>query len=278
VAGVTARPLPTRAGWLAAGLAGAAAGAGYWVCMSPYSQALGHFPWRGPAHGKAVALTFDDGPNEPYTSQIAGFLGERGIKATFFQVGRAVLRHPEVTRWLAGSGHVIGNHGFSHEFTNYLRPGTLAAEVCKGQQALASAGVRPALYRPPWLLRIPALAGILREHGLHVVSGEFCHPLEVLQPHPDVIARGALARARPGSVIIFHDGFDGRPGNRAATVEAVRRVVDRLSEDGYRFTTVDRLLGLPAWQDSGPVAAGPAAGLSCPSCGHATGCGLGGRR
>lgn len=236
---------------LGAGLAaGTALGAGYWLCMSPYSQVLGTFPYRGPARDKVVALTFDDGPNEPFTSQIADFLDERGIRGTFFQVGRAVLRNPEVTQRLAASGHVIGNHGFTHEFTNYLRPGTLAVDVRKGQEALLSAGVRPALYRPPWLLRIPALAGILRQHGLQVVGGEFCHPLEVLQPRASLIAGGAVGKARPGSIIIFHDGFDGHPGNRASTVAAARQVVDRLSEDGYRFTTVDRLLGIPAYQDA----------------------------
>lgn len=240
------RPGARLLGGLTAG--SAAVGAGYWLCMSPFSQALGPFPYRGQTRDKVVALTFDDGPNEPYTSELADFLDERQIKATFFQVGRAVLRHPETTRRLAASGHVIGNHGFTHEFTNYLRPRTLAVDVRKGQQALISAGVRPALYRPPWLLRIPALAGILRQHGLRVVSGEFCHPLEVLQPRPGLIANGALGKVRPGSIIIFHDGFDGHPGNRASTVAAARRVVDRLTEDGYRFTTVDKLLGVPAYQ------------------------------
>jgi peptidoglycan-N-acetylglucosamine deacetylase len=238
------------AGGLAAGAA--ALGAGYWLCMSPYSQLLGRYPYRGQTQSKLVALTFDDGPNEPYTSQLADLLDSRGIKATFFQVGRAVLRHPEVTRRLVSAGHVVGNHGFTHEFTNYLRPGTLAADVRKGQQALISAGLRPALYRPPWLLRIPALRGILREHGLQAVLGEFCHPLEVFQPRAQLIADGALGKARPGSVIIFHDGFDGHPGNRASTVEAAKRVADRLGEDGYEFTTVDRLLGVPAYQ--APVA------------------------
>jgi peptidoglycan/xylan/chitin deacetylase (PgdA/CDA1 family) len=232
---------------LAAGAA-VAAGAGYWLCMSPYSQALGTFPYRGEPAGRAVALTFDDGPNEPYTSQLADLLGERGIRATFFQVGRAVLRYPEVTRRLAADGHVIGNHGFTHELTNYLTRRTLAQDVRKGQAALATAGLRPALYRPPWLLRIPALGAVLREQGLRAVSGEFCHPLEVGQPRPGLIAERALAKARPGSVVIFHDGSDGRGGNRASTVAAAKIVVDRLSRDGYRFVTVDEMLGIPAYQ------------------------------
>ena len=234
-----------RLRWPAA--AGAAAGAGYWLCLSPYSQALGPFPYRGAGTGKVVALTFDDGPNEPYTSRLADFLAQRQIRATFFQVGRAVLRYPEVSRRLLADGHVIGNHSFTHEFTNCLSPRALAGEVRMGQEALATIGLRPALYRPPWLLRTPALRRILAGHGLRAVSGEFCHPLEVFQPRPQLIARGVLAKVRPGSIVIFHDGFDGHAGDRASTVAAARIVVDRLSADGYRFVTVDELLGVPAY-------------------------------
>jgi peptidoglycan/xylan/chitin deacetylase (PgdA/CDA1 family) len=243
-------PVITAGAAAAAGAAGAAA-AGYWLCMSSYSQALGYFPYRGQAPGKVIALTFDDGPNEPYTSDIAGMLRDRGIRATFFQVGRAVLRYPEVTRRLAADGHVIANHGFTHQFPVYLRRDTLAADVRLAQEALATAGIRPALYRPPWLLRIPGMSAVLREHGLQAISGEFCHPLEVFQPSPQVIANGVLRKARPGSVIIFHDGWDGHEGYRGSTAAAAAIVADRLAGEGYRFVTVDELLGLPAYQ-AGP--------------------------
>ncbi|MGW6194545.1 polysaccharide deacetylase family protein [Kribbella sp. NPDC055110] len=232
---------------LAAGTA-AAAGAAYWLMMSPYSQALGPFPYRGPADRRVVALTFDDGPNEPHTSHLADYLDRAGIRATFFQVGRAVQRHPEVTRRLASAGHVIGLHGHTHDFTRYLRRTTVADELEQGMAAFAQLGIRPALYRPPWLLRIPALRGLLQDHGLHAVSGEFCHPLEVAQPRPDRIARLAVRIAHPGSIIIFHDGRDGKGGDRAATVEAVRLVVDSLRDQNYDFVTVDQLLGVPAYQ------------------------------
>jgi peptidoglycan-N-acetylglucosamine deacetylase len=247
---------------LGAAAAAGAAGAGYWFCMSPYSQALGPFPYRGQAGGKVVALTFDDGPNEPYTSQIADILAERQIRATFFQVGRAVLRYPDVSRRLLADGHVLGNHSFTHEFTNCLSPRALAGEVRMGQAALATVGLRPALYRPPWLLRVPALRGVLAEHGLQPVSGEFCHPLEVFQPRAQMIADGVLAKARPGSIVIFHDGYDGHEGDRASTVAAARIVVDQLSRQGYGFVTVDELLGIPAYQECQPAPAPDRAGAS----------------
>ncbi|MFF0268282.1 polysaccharide deacetylase family protein [Kribbella sp. NPDC004536] len=227
----------------AAGAAGAV-GAAYWFMMSPYSQALGRFPYRGPAAERTVALTFDDGPNEPYTSQLADYLDDQDIRATFFQVGKAVQRHPDVTNRLVSTGHVVGLHGYTHEFTQYLRRRTLADELDRGMGAFAELGIRPTLYRPPWLLRIPALPGLLQEHGLDVVSGEFCHLLEVAQPSPQRMAAQAFRVARPGSIVIFHDGWDGKSADRAATVEAVRLLVPRLRAQGYTFTTVDKLLGL----------------------------------
>jgi peptidoglycan/xylan/chitin deacetylase (PgdA/CDA1 family) len=244
---VTGPPRRGRGSWpLAVGLTAGGAVAAYWVGMSPYSQLLAPFPYRGDVNGRVVALTFDDGPNEPYTSQIADFLDERGIKATFFQVGRAVRRHPEVTARLARSGHAVGHHGYSHQFTTYLRRRTLDQDIQQGLDVFARLNVRPTLYRPPWLLRTPALRPLLDRYGLHVVSGEFCHPLEVFQPDPRAIARRALAKTRPGSILIFHDGVDGRSGYRGSTVEAVKVVVDRLTEQGYGFATVDQFLGLPA--------------------------------
>jgi peptidoglycan/xylan/chitin deacetylase (PgdA/CDA1 family) len=216
--------------------------------MSPYSQVLGRFPYRGPGDERVVALTFDDGPNEPYTSELADYLGQEDIRATFFQVGKAVQRYPEVTKRLVSAGHVVGLHGHTHEFTQYLRRSTLADELRLGMAAFSELGIRPALYRPPWLLRIPALPGLLREHGLRVVSGEFCHLLEVAQPSPHRIAGQAFRAARPGSIIIFHDGWDGKSADRAATVEAVKLLTPRLRAQGYTFTTVDRLLGVPAYQ------------------------------
>ncbi|MGZ0153532.1 polysaccharide deacetylase family protein [Kribbella sp. WER1] len=230
-------------------LAGVAAGVGaaYWLMMSPYSQLFGPFPYRGRGGARTVALTFDDGPNEPYTSQLVDYLDGEGITATFFQVGRAVQRYPEVTARLAEAGHVIGLHGYTHDFTQYLRRDTLADELERGLDAFAEVGIRPALYRPPWLLRIPALHGLARQHGLQLVSGEFCHPLEVAQPSPERIARLAVRVTRPGSMLIFHDGRDGKGGPRAATVESVKLVVEGLRAKGYTFTTVDHLLGVPAY-------------------------------
>ncbi|MFN8193727.1 MAG: polysaccharide deacetylase family protein [Nocardioidaceae bacterium] len=235
---------------LAAG--GCVAGAAYWRHMSPWSEALGPFPRRGPAVGDRpqVALTFDDGPNEPYTSQIADVLAEARAAATFFQVGRCVQRHPGLTAELAAAGHTIGNHSLTHTFTRGWTRAAVAAEVDAAEDLVAAElGRRPLLYRPPWLIRTRAVLDVLDARGLRPLGGEFCHPLEPMQPSARAIARRALALARPGSILIFHDGWDDRGGRRDRTAAAVAEVVDTLGERGVELVTVDRLLGVPAYGD-----------------------------
>jgi peptidoglycan-N-acetylglucosamine deacetylase len=222
----------------------------YWFFMSSYSQFFGHFPWRGKTQDKIVALTFDDGPNEPYTSEIVDFLNRRGVKATFFQVGSCVEKYPGTTKKIIESGHVVGNHSLSHAFHTYVTHPSFYDEITKTQAIIKKhTGKTPALFRPPWLWRQPLLMRTLHRCGLTPVSGEFCHSLEVFQIDGRRIARATLRKMRPGSILIFHDGFDARGGNRAQTVQAVKITVDQLLKEGWKFATLDSLLGVKAYND-----------------------------
>jgi peptidoglycan/xylan/chitin deacetylase (PgdA/CDA1 family) len=145
-------------------------------------------------------------------------------------------------------GHVLGNHSLSHAFHRYATQPRQEEEIRRGQEVLHDiAGVAPLLYRPPWLCHWPwVLDGIARS-GASPVSGTFAHPLEIFQPPAQRLAAGAVRRARPGGMLILHDGREARGGPRAQTVAAVGPLIDALRSQGYRFTTVDRLLGLPPY-------------------------------
>jgi peptidoglycan/xylan/chitin deacetylase (PgdA/CDA1 family) len=87
----------------------------------------------------------------------------------------------------------------------------------------------------------------LRQHELRVVSGTFAHPLEIIQPAATKLTESAARLTRPGTILIFHDGQDARGGPREQTVAAIGPLIDRLRDRGYRFTTVDQLLGISAY-------------------------------
>src|SRR5436309_207647 len=97
----------------AAGLAGAAVGAAAYSVRGRSSQVFGRSVYRGPGRRRSIALTFDDGPS-PGTLELIDYLGREGVRATFFQCGLNVLRHPEISRGVRSAGHEIGNHTYSH--------------------------------------------------------------------------------------------------------------------------------------------------------------------
>ncbi|CAN5430359.1 polysaccharide deacetylase family protein [soil metagenome] len=224
-------------------------GCGYWLFMSTYSQIFGRYPYKKETSDKVIALTFDDGPNEPYTSQILDYLNDKNVKATFFLVGKCVERYPESAKKIVSSGHIIGNHSYSHEFHKYFFSLRFNSEITANQAILQKyTGKKPTLFRSPWLWRQPWLLKELKKKSLQPVSGKFCYVFEVLRPNGARIARHALAKATPGSIIIFHDGVEGRGGNRQQTVDAVKITVDELLRREYTFVTVDQLLNVPAYQ------------------------------
>jgi peptidoglycan/xylan/chitin deacetylase (PgdA/CDA1 family) len=212
-----------------------------------------------------VALTFDDGPNEPFTSQILDVLDAHAAVGTFFVVGHNVERSPAVVRRIVRAGHELGNHSYRHQLRrSFVRRRSLLSEIETTQQLIERVSfVRPSLFRPPWLIRTPRILQTVGAARMRTVGGEFSHVLEVFQPNRARIAKSALRKIRPGSIIIFHDGYNARQGvDRTETVRAVDLVVSSLAANGWQMVTVSELLRrsvtdgnhLPMWPISDPTA------------------------
>ena len=232
-----------------AGAACTIAATAYWTMMSERSQLLGDFPFAAETTEKVVALTFDDGPNEPFTTQVAATLERHGVLGTFFQVGVNLIRFPDTSRRLLDHGHTLGNHSFTHRLSRCLRQRAVATEIDRGQDAfIETLGITPALYRPPWLVRTPGTFRALSARGLRAISGTFCHPLEVVRASQHRIAVRATRTAHPGSIIIFHDGYNAKGADRSRTVAALDEFIVAMRREGFTFATVDQLLGIPAYQ------------------------------
>lgn len=222
----------------------------YFLFMSPWSQIFGKYPYKISTKNKVIAITFDDGPNEPYTSELLEFLKQEGVVGTFFVVGDCLTRHPGFGKKIVKNGHVIGNHSQSHNFWTYFKPGAFKQEVLRTQESISkSIGKIPKLIRTPWLWRNPVLLNSLNKIKLHPIGGVFCHTLEVFGANAQTIANGAINKTKPGSIIIFHDGKEGSGGDRSQTIKAIKIYVKHMKNLGYQFVTVDKLLGLKAYDD-----------------------------
>lgn len=119
---------------------------GYFV---PSSPVFGKVYADESTKNKVVALTFDDGPNEPYTSQILDILAASNIKTTFFVIGHNVEQYPDSAARIIADGNVLGNHSYSHN-ANHALTDLGARDLEHAQVTINSTlGILPHLYRPP---------------------------------------------------------------------------------------------------------------------------------
>jgi peptidoglycan/xylan/chitin deacetylase (PgdA/CDA1 family) len=189
---------------------------------------------------KSVALTFDDGPNPVATPLVLDALKERGVRATFFILGRHAEQWPALVRRVADEGHAIGNHGYFHRKLHFKSPAYVRRDLALGAAAIErAAGVRPRLFRAPHGFRAPWVTAIAGRMGQRTV-GWSLGVWDSDRPGVEVIAERTVNGARPGSILLLHDGDGYDPhGDRAQTARAVPMIVDRLHAQGYRFDLLD---------------------------------------
>lgn len=188
---------------------------------------------------RAVALTFDDGPNPVATPLILDALAARDVKATFFVLGRHADRWPELVRRMSNEGHVLGNHGYFHRKLHVHGPGYVRKDLTMGAESIERAtNVRPRLFRAPHGFRNPWVSPIAASLGERTV-GWSLGVWDSSRPGVDAIVRRTVDGSRPGSILLLHDG-DGYDmnGDRTQTAAAVPRIVDELLERGFVFEAI----------------------------------------
>lgn len=181
---------------------------------------------------KQVYLTFDDGPNEPYTSQILEILRGENVGATFFVCGKNVARYPETAKKIVQEGHVIGNHSYSHSFFSTLL-GLIKKEIRETNQIIeTTTGIRPKLLRPPWGLVAPWLKALVPE--MKIILWDI-NSRDWLKPRAEKIIKRVVKPIRPGAIILLHDGKEIRGGDRSQTVAALPTIIKTLKSQNYIF-------------------------------------------
>jgi peptidoglycan/xylan/chitin deacetylase (PgdA/CDA1 family) len=188
-----------------------------------------------------VALTFDDGPNPPWTGRVLDILDAYEVPATFFCVGLHATGHPEELTRMWEAGHRVGNHTWSHPFLPDLTPPELEEQLLRTDEAVA-ADMGPSarrLFRPPYGSGTPEVFTRLQADPATTVVLWDVDTTDWAMPGAEAIASAAVEHARPGSIVLMHDGG----GDRSQTVGALPAIIETLLGRGLRLVTVDDLNG-----------------------------------
>lgn len=196
---------------------------------------------KAPIAQKYVAMTFDDGPHPTLTPALLDMLKKRRIRATFYLIGRNVVRYPDIVRRMVAEGHEIGNHTWSHPALSSLGKTSVLDQLDRTSEAIYKVVRRaPVTMRPPY----GALSGNQRkmihaEREMPTILWSV-DPEDWRRPGASEVANRIVGRSHSGAIILSHDIHRG-------TVQAMPTALDGLSARGYKFATVSMILGHQDW-------------------------------
>ncbi len=227
----------------------------YELIEQPTNQFFGGTFTQGPTNERVVALTYDDGPNPPYTGRILDVLEAEHVPATFFLVGRAARAYPTVVEREVRDGDAVGNHTWDHAHLILLTRSQVRASLQRTDDAIyAATGRHTRLMRPPFGARDWMVMQVAHKMGYTVVMWSVPLAYDWDYPPPRVIAQRILSHVSDGSVIVLHDGNRGQlcalkhlpphVCDRSSDIEATRLIIDNLKAQGYTFVTIPRLMQL----------------------------------
>jgi peptidoglycan/xylan/chitin deacetylase (PgdA/CDA1 family) len=206
--------------------------------------------WHGDINQKKIALTFDDGPNEPYTSQILDILKTYNIKATFFLIGKNVEAYPEVVKRMVKEGHCIGNHTYSHPELVLKLKSQIRRQIKKAEEVIFKVtGIRPHLFRPPYGLDNPWVFVEAEKMGYLIIKWSVSGGNGGKEISYDKILNNVLSKVENGSIILLHDGNRLiKEADRSQVVRVLPLIIEILENRGYQFVTIPELLGLENYE------------------------------
>ncbi|MDT9700942.1 polysaccharide deacetylase family protein [Streptomyces sp. P17] len=198
--------------------------------VKPVAKTIAHASDAGPS---GVNISIDDGPDPVWTPQVLDVLREYGVKATFCVVGTQAQAHPDLVKEVVAAGHRLCNHSVSHDTTMDRQPKAYQSEQILDAERMiteASGGLRPLYYRAPGGAFTPYSRTLAASRGMRPL-GWNVDTKDFEQPGADAIVATVERELPNGPTLLLHDAG----GDRSQTVEALRRILPRLKDQGYSF-------------------------------------------
>lgn len=212
--------------------------------LVPNFPLTGRIFHRGQPTGNRIALTFDDGPRPPFTGMILDTLKHESVPATFFVLGENARRWPETLRRMEQEGHRVANHGMDHGILMFAGAAEALDQVERTGAILRDAGVKDPcrLFRAPHGWLSPVAHRALTSHGFRI-AGWTKGVWDTANPGVETIVSRTDDILRPGSVLLFHDGWSGASEeDRSQTAAALSEIIRLARERGLEFVTLEEMM------------------------------------
>ncbi|GAC1311634.1 MAG: hypothetical protein NVSMB16_08440 [Acidimicrobiales bacterium] len=195
-----------------------------------------------PVSEKVIGLTFDDGP-WPNTPAFLKVLHDEGVRATFCLIGRQIPAMIDIVHQVADAGMTLCNHTVDHNmYLDRASADVVRSDVQGGHDAITAALNRaPALYRPPGGTLSPEIVAAAGRAGEQVIHWTI-DSMDYRKLSADAITQRVVGLAKPGAIVLLHDGG----GDRLQTLAALPRIIETLRAQGYAFATPDTIAPVTA--------------------------------
>ena len=197
-----------------------------------------------------IVLTFDDGPEEPYTSQILDILKQEKVPGVFFVTGLNAEKNIPLLQRIYEEGHEIGNHTFSHPNLAKISESMGKIELSATRRLIECIiGHSTVLFRPPYRADADPHTyedlypiALAKQENYYTIA-ESIDPLDWQEGiNEDSIVNRVIRQEQEGNIILLHDAG----GDRSATVKALPRIIHYFKSKGYTFTNISGLSGKSA--------------------------------
>ncbi|MEU6553801.1 polysaccharide deacetylase family protein [Streptomyces sp. NPDC046915] len=189
-----------------------------------------------PVRGRSMVLTFDDGPDPHYTPHILDTLAKYDVRAMFFVCGEMAAAHKELLARMAGAGHIVGNHTWTHPQLTQLKRAEIRDEMERTSDVIEDAyGEPPQWFRAPYGAWNRAAFQLGAEMGMEPLAWTV-DSLDWTTPGTRTVVDRVESGAGPGVVVLSHDAG----GDRSQSVQALRTYLPYLLDSGYHITVPRR--------------------------------------
>jgi peptidoglycan-N-acetylglucosamine deacetylase len=213
----------------------------FWGCISISSGFFLPVLCRAKTNEQAVALTFDDGPNPIFTTQILDTLQKQGVPATFFCIGKNIAGNEPLMQRIKDDGHITGNHSYSHDFWfDMFGSNKMLADMQQmDKEVLRATGLKPLLFRPPYGVTNPNVRRAVNK-GKYIPIGWSIRSLDTIAKDKQKLLSRITGNMKAGDIILLHDCVE-------MTANILPELIEEINKRGFKIVALDKMLHITAY-------------------------------